>query len=83
MDVPQVDQSGFPPPARSQWPGRVSADWQVVVYPTSYLVDAAGEIRYQVTGTLEWDAPAVVQVIEAMMDEVPSLRTDPAPASVW
>ena len=54
-----------------------------MVYPTSYLVDAAGEIRYQVTGTLEWDAPAVVQVIEAMMDEVPSLRTDPAPASVW
>ena len=52
--------------------GQASEDWQVVVYPSSYLVDAKGEIRYQVTGMLEWDAPEVVRVIEAILDEVPA-----------
>ncbi len=51
--------------------GRASEDWQVVVYPSSYLVDATGRIRYQVTGMLEWDAPEVVGAIEALMGEVP------------
>ncbi len=51
--------------------GRASEDWQVVVYPSSYLVDATGRIRYQVTGMLEWDASEVVEVIEALMGEVP------------
>ena len=50
--------------------GQASEDWQVVVYPSSYLVDKSGEIRYQVTGMLEWDAPEVVRVIEGMMGEV-------------
>ena len=50
--------------------GQASEDWQVVVYPNSYLVDKSGEIRYQVTGMLEWDAPEVVRVIEGMMGEV-------------
>jgi thiol-disulfide isomerase/thioredoxin len=49
--------------------GQASEDWHVAVYPSSYLVDAAGEIRYQVTGMLEWDAPEVVEVIEALMGE--------------
>jgi thiol-disulfide isomerase/thioredoxin len=51
--------------------GRASEDWQVVVYPNSYLVDATGRIRHQVTGMLEWDAPEVVGAIEALMGEVP------------
>ena len=52
--------------------GRASEEWQVVVYPSSFLVDASGEIRYQVTGMMEWDSPEVVRVIEGMMDEVPA-----------
>ena len=52
--------------------GQASEDWQVVVYPSSYLVDKSGEIRYQVTGMLEWDSPEVLQVVEEMLDEVPA-----------
>jgi thiol-disulfide isomerase/thioredoxin len=52
--------------------GQASEDWQVVVYPSSFLVDASGEIRYQVTGMLEWDSPEMVRVIEGMMEEVPA-----------
>ena len=43
-----------------------------MVYPSSYLVDKSGEVRYQVTGMLEWDTPEMVRVIEEMMDEVPA-----------
>jgi alkyl hydroperoxide reductase subunit AhpC len=50
--------------------GQASDDWQVVVYPSSFLVDTRGEIRYQATGMLEWNSPEVVRVIEGMMDEV-------------
>jgi thiol-disulfide isomerase/thioredoxin len=49
--------------------GGTSEAWQVVVYPSSYLLDTTGQIRYQVTGMLEWDAPEVVEVIEALMGE--------------
>jgi thiol-disulfide isomerase/thioredoxin len=55
--------------------GQASEDWQVVVYPSSFLMDASGEIRYQATGMLEWDSPEVVRVIEAMLDEVPAEGT--------
>ena len=52
--------------------GQASEDWEVVVYPSSYLVDKFGEIRYQVRGMMKWDAPEVVRVIEAILDEVPA-----------
>ena len=52
--------------------GRASEEWQVVVYPSSFLVDASGEIRYQVTGMMEWDSQEVIKVIEEMVDEVPA-----------
>jgi len=62
--------------------GQASEDWQVVVYPSSFLVDASGEIRYQVTGMLEWDSPEVIKVIEEMVDEVPAEGIgDPAGAN--
>jgi thiol-disulfide isomerase/thioredoxin len=62
--------------------GQASEDWQVVVYPSSFLVDTRGNIRYQATGMLEWDSPEVVQVIEAMLDEVPAEgAVDPAGAN--
>jgi thiol-disulfide isomerase/thioredoxin len=48
--------------------GQASEDWQVVVYPSSYLVDTRGQIRYQVTGMRKWDDPEIVQTIEEMLD---------------
>ena len=43
--------------------------WKAFVYPTSYLVDKQGRIRYGVTGTMEWDAPEVVEVVEQLLRE--------------
>ena len=49
--------------------GQVAKDWQVNVYPASYLVDPAGEIRYVAYGPRDWDNPEIVQLIEEMLTE--------------
>jgi thiol-disulfide isomerase/thioredoxin len=47
--------------------GQVSEDWRVVVYPSSYLVDTHGQIRYEAIGMLKWDEPEVVKTIEELL----------------
>lgn len=49
--------------------GVLAKAWKAFVYPTSYLVDKKGHIRYSLNGTLEWDDPEVVEVIEHLIME--------------
>jgi thiol-disulfide isomerase/thioredoxin len=49
--------------------GALAKAWKAFVYPTSFLVDKAGRIRYSLNGTLEWDEPEVVEIIERLMLE--------------
>jgi thiol-disulfide isomerase/thioredoxin len=49
--------------------GDVTRAWAVEVFPTSYLVDASGHIRYVSYGSLEWDDTSVVNVIETLMPD--------------
>ena len=49
--------------------GQAAGDWEVTTYPTSFLVDGRGELRYFAQGARKWDEPAIVQIIEAMMAE--------------
>ena len=49
--------------------GKLARDWKAFVYPTSFLVDKKGQIRYSLNGTLEWDEPEVVDIIEQMILE--------------
>jgi hypothetical protein len=42
-------------------------DWGIQNYPTSYLVDSEGRIRYGVQGALEWDNEEVIRLIETLM----------------
>lgn len=48
--------------------GLVARDWNVAMYPTSYLIDTSGQIRYVVFGALDWDSPKIKQVIETLRD---------------
>ena len=43
--------------------------WKAFLYPTSYLVDKKGRIRYSLVGGIEWDAPEVVEIVEQLMRE--------------
>lgn len=49
--------------------GKLAGAWKAFVYPTSFLVDKKGQIRYGLNGTIEWDEPEIVEIIEQMMLE--------------
>ena len=47
--------------------GRALKDWKVFVFPTSYIIDAQGKIRYSLLGSTEWDEAATVKTIEGLL----------------
>jgi thiol-disulfide isomerase/thioredoxin len=47
--------------------GKTLADWKVFVAPSTFLLDARGNIRYTLQGGAEWDAPEYVQKITEML----------------
>jgi thiol-disulfide isomerase/thioredoxin len=49
--------------------GKAAEDWDVAVYPTSYLIDTTGRIRYMAYGMLDWDSTAIKQVIETLRED--------------
>ena len=54
--------------------GRVSREWGVFAFPSSFILDRQGRIRYSVNTAIEWDTNAIRHVIDA-------LRTEPSPGS--
>ncbi len=42
-------------------------DWEVYAYPSNYLIDREGRIRYGYRGALAWDAPEIVETIEGLL----------------
>jgi thiol-disulfide isomerase/thioredoxin len=49
--------------------GETFAAWEASVYPTSFLVDKRGRVRYRVVGALDWDGAEAAEVIEALLAE--------------
>ncbi|MDH3386773.1 MAG: TlpA family protein disulfide reductase [Gammaproteobacteria bacterium] len=46
---------------------RVAKNWNIYVYPSSYLVDQQGIIRYAYLGALEWDSPENIAIIQNLL----------------
>ena len=40
--------------------GRVSSEWHVLVYPSTFIITPTGKIEYGVNGAILWDSPDVV-----------------------
>lgn len=47
--------------------GAVTRAWQTRIFPSSYLVDAEGKIRYVLAGATDWSAPATVKTVESLL----------------
>ncbi|MDX5334437.1 MAG: TlpA family protein disulfide reductase [Gammaproteobacteria bacterium] len=43
--------------------------WKVFAYPTSYVIDHRGEIRYALFGAIDWLEPEVLETIGSLLDE--------------
>jgi peroxiredoxin len=43
--------------------------WQVFAFPTSYLIDKKGKIRFALFGSVEWDSNDKVEIIKKLINE--------------
>ncbi len=43
--------------------------WKVFAYPSTYILDKKGQIRYALFGGFEWDSPEALQKIQALLNE--------------
>jgi thiol-disulfide isomerase/thioredoxin len=49
--------------------GAVSSRWRVFAFPSSFLLDRQGKVRYSVNTAIEWDSDEVKTVIERLLNE--------------
>ncbi len=54
--------------------GAVSARWNVFAFPSTFLLDQRGRIRYSVNTAIEWDDDAVKTVIARLLQEADAAR---------
>ena len=47
--------------------GGVTRAWHARIFPSSYLVDAEGKIRYVLAGAIDWSADATVKKIRSLL----------------
>ena len=58
--------------------GTALKDWKVHVFPTSFLIDPEGNIRYSVAGSMEWDGQDPASRIKSLMPAAAETRASPA-----
>ena len=41
--------------------------WQVITYPSTFVIDTKGKIKYGVNAAIEWDDPDLVEKIKSLL----------------
>jgi thiol-disulfide isomerase/thioredoxin len=49
--------------------GRTSLAWQVFSFPSSFIIDQEGQIRYSANRALNWDSKEVINIIDKLLAE--------------
>ncbi len=52
--------------------GDFAKKWNVITYPSTFLIGIDGKIKYGVNAAIEWDSPELVHEIELLMDKLKS-----------
>ena len=47
--------------------GVTAHQWQVISYPSTFVIDSQGKFRYGANAAIEWDAPAIIQKLKLLM----------------
>jgi len=47
--------------------GKVSEQWNIFAFPSSFLVDANGQIRYSINAGSIWDSPEMLDYLKEVM----------------
>jgi peroxiredoxin len=54
-------------PILMDFDGKVSEDWKVFAYPSSFLIDANGHIHYAINSGSIWDSPEMLSYLREVM----------------
>ena len=47
--------------------GGFAKKWHVITYPSTFVIDKKGKIKYGVNAAIEWDDPEVVEKIKSLL----------------
>ena len=45
---------------------KASAQWNVIAFPSTFVIGADGKIHYGVNAAIEWDSPEVIRILESL-----------------
>ena len=47
--------------------GKFAKQWNVISYPSTFIIDSKGEIRYGVNSAILWDSPELINVLTPLL----------------
>lgn len=47
--------------------GEFAKKWHVITYPSTFVIDKQGQIKYGVNAAIEWDDPELIKIIKSLL----------------